>query len=243
MSIEKRPLIAIATFEVRPRADTTTVGVTDSYIKAVRKAGGIPIMLPMIMDKDEMTAVLDIANGILIPGGGDISPERYGGTHHDKIYGINLERDEFEINLVQYAMQRQKPTFAICRGLQVMNVALGGTLWEDVQDLMPEGMKHAYFGEQPRNYVAHTVDVAPDSCLAYYLQSTTASVNSLHHQGLKELAAEVKATAVSPDGLIEAIEVPGHPFAMGVQWHPENLVDDDPAMLRLFEGLIQASSN
>jgi putative glutamine amidotransferase len=242
MSSQKRPIIACATYQkaAAPPA-LEVVGMMPTYIEAVRQAGGIPILIPILLDEAEVRAVIDLADGVLVPGGGDVEPQRYGGTYHETMYGIDPRRDEFEINLLRYAIEQNKPTFAICRGIQVMNVALGGTLWEDVQCFMPDGMKHAYYGEQPRNYLAHTVEVEPDSCLAYYLQTTTVGVNSLHHQGIRDLAKGVKATAVAPDGLIEAIEIPDHPFAIGVQWHPENLVEDDPAMLRLFEGLVAAA--
>ena len=238
----QRPIIGLATYQKDAATlPNSLVGIVPTYIEAVRRAGGIPVLLPVVLDAEEMQAVLTRIDGVIIPGGGDVEPHRYNGLQHESLRGLDPVRDEFELKLARYVVETEKPFLAICRGIQVLNVALGGTLWEDVFDLMPSAMKHAYFGEG-RTLVPHTVDVESDSCLAYYLQATQVRVNSLHHQGLKTLANDLRATAVAPDGLIEGVEIPGHPFALGVQWHPECLIDDDPAMLRLFEGLVAASS-
>lgn len=238
----QRPIIGCATFQrdVEDRSNTP-VSLMPSYIEAVRKAGGIPVLLPLILDEEEMKAALARVDGVVIPGGGDVEPHRYNGIQHESLGGLDPVRDEFEINLIRYTVETGKPFLAICRGMQVFNVAMGGTLWEDVFSMMPSARKHDYYPNQPRNLTPHEVEVEPDSCLAHYLQATQVKVNSLHHQGVKVLANGVRATAVAPDGLIEAIEIPEHPYALGVQWHPECLVDDDPAMLRLFEGLVAAS--
>ncbi len=238
----QRPIIGLLTYQKKAAERARhVVGIMPSYIEAVRLAGGIPILLPLLLDEGETQATIQRVDGILMPGGGDVEPRHYNGTHHPTMYSIDPIRDEFEIKAVRYAVQQEKPIFAICRGIQVFNVALGGTLWEDVHSMLPNAIKHDYYKHHSRNHLAHTVDVEPNSCLAYHLQSTQVQVNSLHHQGVKELAKEARVTAVAPDGLIEAIEIPGHPFALGVQWHPENLVQDDPAMLRLFKGLVTAA--
>jgi putative glutamine amidotransferase len=131
---------------------------------------------------------------------------------------------------------------AICRGLQLFNVALGGSLWEDVTDSMPGAITHDYFGQGQRDYLAHEVTVSPDSLLAAALQSNgSIAVNSLHHQGIRQLAPSLVPVAWAPDGLVEAIEYPDHPFAVGVQWHPENLLQAEPRMRLLFRGFVQAA--
>jgi putative glutamine amidotransferase len=239
----QRPIIGCATFqrEVSDRHNYP-VGLMPSYIEAVRQAGGIPVLLPLLLDEKEMQAALARVDGVIIPGGGDVEPHRYNGIQHESLGGLDPRRDEFEINLVRCTVETEKPVLAICRGMQVFNIALGGTLWEDVFSMMPAAIKHDYYPNLPRNLLPHDVEVEPDSCLAYYLQSNRVKVNSLHHQGVRDLASGVRATAVAPDGLVEAIEVPGHPYAIGVQWHPECLVDDDPAMLRLFEGLVETAA-
>ena len=187
---------------------------------------------------------LDIVRGGQAGGqvrGGDVEPERYNGRGDVEVWGIDQERDRTEIRLAQLAMTCQKPILAICRGLQVLNVALGGTLWEDVMSLIPGSLNHDLPDDIPRNHLAHTVTTAPDTLLSRCLGKSEVWVNSIHHQAIRDLASELVVTAVAPDNVIEAAEVPGHPFAVGVQWHPENLIHDDPAMLALFEGLVQAA--
>ena len=131
---------------------------------------------------------------------------------------------------------------AICRGLQIMNVSLGGTLWEDVKLFMPAAITHDHNQTHPRNHLAHTVHLQPDSLLIRLIGRSATWVNSMHHQGIRRLAVELRATATASDGLIEGVELSGHPYAVGVQWHPENLVVDDPAMLGLFAGLVRAAA-
>ena len=145
------------------------------------------------------------------------------------------------VDLAREAMIQDKPLLAICRGHQVLNVALGGTLYEDVTAWMPGAIKHDYFELFPRNHTAHAVAIEPDSKLAAALGRREAQVNSLHHQGIRDLAPGLVAVAHAPDGLIESVEGVDHPFALGVQWHPENLVHDDPVMLSLFRGLVDAA--
>lgn len=241
----KRPLIGCTTFRQtveKPDYTIDMVGLTPTYIRAIEKAGGIPILIPCGLPQDDIVQIFNQLDGVLLPGGGDIDPVIYGGQMHETVYGISPERDDTELFLARHAVANDKPLFAICRGVQVLNVALGGTLWEDVKLLMPNGTRHAYHGEFPRNHLAHTVDVDPNSQLSHFLGIGSVGINSLHHQGIKKLAPVLVGTAVSPDGLIEAVEAPAHPFALGVQWHPENLVDDSPAMLALFEGLVEAAA-
>jgi putative glutamine amidotransferase len=139
---------------------------------------------------------------------------------------------------VRHALRQQKPLLAICRGHQVFNVALGGTLWEDVQSAMPEAIVHDYFFKQDRQYLAHEVELLPGTLLATILQEQRFAVNSLHHQGIRELAPGLRVAATAPDGLIEAIELADHPFALGVQWHPENLVQVEPTARALFRHFV-----
>ncbi len=239
----KRPLIACTTYH-KPVSQTPPIemlGLMPAYIEAVRKAGGIPILIPLGASEEELLTILEQVDGVLLPGGGDINPTVYRGQFHKTIRDINPDRDRVELFLAQQAVKQEKPLLAICRGHQLVNVALGGSLWEDISDLKPDAMRHDYYLTSPRTYLAHSVQVSPDSHLALCLDQTEIAVNSLHHQGVRDLAPEVSVTAVAPDGLVEGIEVPGHPFAVGVQWHPENLIDDVPAMLGLFEGLVNAA--
>ena len=240
----KRPLIACTTYH-KPVSQTPPIemlGLMPAYIEAIREAGGIPMLVPLGASEDEMLAILDRVDGVLLPGGGDINPVAYQGQHHETMRDINPERDRVEIFMARQAVQQEKPVLAICRGHQMMNVALGGSLWGDIADLKRDAIRHDYYVTHPRTHLAHSVQIVPDSQLANCLGQTEITVNSLHHQGVKELAADLVKTAVSSDGLVEGIEVPGHPFAVGVQWHPENLIHTVPPMLGLFEGLVKAAT-
>jgi len=143
--------------------------------------------------------------------------------------------------MARAAVAQRKPVLAICRGHQVFNVALGGSLWQDVDSQMSGTIGHDHLDGHARNYTPHAVEVSPTSKLAGCLTKTRVHVNSLHHQGIRQLAPGLSATAVAPDGLIEGIEIPDHPFAVGVQWHPEDLIHDDPTMLGLFRKLVEAA--
>lgn len=240
----RRPLIGLTTYR-KMAAQATPIplfALMPSYPEAVLAAGGIPLLIPPNLDEPALQTVLEKLDGLILTGGGDVAAEHYGSRNPDLIHDVDPDRDRTELFLARRAADMGKPLLAICRGHQVLNVALGGTLYEDVAQLMPGSIKHDYFGEHPRNYLAHTIAIAPGSCLADCLRpSADVRVNSLHHQGLRDLAPRLRPTAVAPDGLIEAVEVKDHPFGIGVQWHPENLVGDDPAMLALFRGLVEAA--
>lgn len=237
------PLIGCTTYhktaDQNPPIDI--IGLMPSYIEAVAAAGGIPILIPLNLSEENLLAIFARIDGLLLPGGGDIDPAVYQGQDHETLFGIDHDRDRVELLLARTAVTHQKPMLAICRGIQVLNVALGGNLYEDVFSYMPDAMRHDNFGKKPRNYLAHHVAIQPDSLVARQLGKTDTAVNSLHHQGINRLASELTAVATAPDGLIEAVEVPGHPYAIGVQWHPEMLIHDDPDMLALFAGLVAAA--
>lgn len=240
---QHRPLIGLTTYRKQASAQPLIEvdGLMPTYTTAVLQAGGLPVMIPLTLSEADLQDLFAILDGIILPGGGDIAPERYGGDPNNKIYGVDETRDRIEFWLAREAVRREKPVLGVCRGHQVLNVALGGTLWEDVFDLMPDALMHAYFRGYARDMLTHTVEICPDSHLARLMGAQEAKpVNSIHHQGVRELAAELRATAYAPDGLIEGIEVPGHPFAVGVQWHPEEFTHRDDEMLALFKGLVEA---
>lgn len=240
----RKPLIGCTTYRKAsgesPPIDV--LGLMPSYLEAVVAAGGIPVMIPLGLSDEDLRTAIQQMDGILLPGGGDIEPSIYQGQGHPTVAGIDADRDRVEITVARTAVHQQKPLLAICRGLQVLNVALGGSLWEDVELLMPQAMHHEHVHSHPRNYLAHNVTIEPDSLLAKQLGMTETAVNSLHHQGIRRLANDLRATAVAPDDLIEAVEVINHPFALGVQWHPENLIHSAPHMLGLFRGLVEAAA-
>lgn len=243
-SRRKRPLIGCTTYHktVAQLPTIEVIGLMPSYINAIRAAGGVPLLIPLQAGEDELEMIFAQIDGVLLPGGGDIDPAAYCGQRHNTLRDINPDRDRVEMLTAQKAVQKEKPLLAICRGHQVLNVALGGSLWEDIAGLMPNALRHDHYFTSERTYLAHSVQITPDSQLAHCTGRTELPVNSLHHQGVRELAPDLTATAVAPDGLVEGAEVSGHPFAVGVQWHPENLIHDNPAMLGLFKGLVAAAS-
>jgi putative glutamine amidotransferase len=219
-------------------------GVMPAYLEAVAAAGGIPLMIPLGLSEPDLLIIFSRIDGLLLPGGGDIDPARYrGDASVPTLYDISAVRDETEIFLARQAVQQAKPLLAICWGNQDFNVALGGTLWEDIAHFMPGAMRHDYYRQFPRNHTPHEVHLTPGTKLAQLLGVECTLVNSLHHQGIRQLGDGLVAAAAAPDGLIEAIEFPDHPFALGVQWHPENLVHDDPKMRHLFVGLVESASH
>lgn len=240
---ESRPIIGLTTY--RKMVDKTNpypyMALMATYVEAVVAAGGIPLLIPLGLDEDALCVLLSQVDGLVLTGGGDIAGEHYRSEHEEFIFNVDPDRDRVELFLAREAMAQDKPLLAICRGHQVLNVALGGTLYEDVAARMPDAIKHDYFELFPRNHTAHAVDIEPGSKLATALGRREAQVNSLHHQGIHNLAPGLVAVAHAPDGLIESVEAADHPFALGVQWHPENLVHDDPTMLSLFRGLVDAA--
>lgn len=241
------PLIGCTVYRARGGVDATSTlslfGLRPAYTQAVVAAGGIPVLIPLGLEEADLHAILARVDGLLIPGGGDIEPKQYRGQNeHATIRDVDPDRDRVEFELIQTAVAQEKPLLAICRGHQVFNVALGGSLWEDIASQMPDPIRHDYFKSYPRGHLPHTVTLQPGSRLATQMDRTETSVNSLHHQGIRDLAPGLTAVAHAPDGLIEGIEISDHPYALGVQWHPEDLALADPAMLALFQGLVAAAA-
>jgi putative glutamine amidotransferase len=194
------------------------------------------------LDEKALRAVLNRLDGVLLSGGGDIDPALFGEDAHPATCEIEPDRDRVELTLARRVVERNVPFLAICRGLQVLNVALGGSLVQDIPSQVPAALPHSFDRQTtPRHYLAHPVKIAPDSQLARVMQLEVARTNSWHHQSIRQAAACLQVTAVAPDGVIEAVEVPGQRFAIGVQWHPEWLFEEHPEQRRLFDGLVRAS--
>lgn len=239
------PIIGCTTYrKTVPQSRTIDVfGLMPSYTEAITAAGGIPVLIPMGLSEDDLELLSERLDGIVLPGGGDIDPSTYHGRANGTMSGIDKERDRTEFSLARFAVSAHKPILAICRGLQVLNVALGGTLWEDITSLIPGAMEHDLSDDLPRNHLSHPVNIEIVSGLAQLVGDNNATVNSIHHQAIRDIALELRVTALAPDGVIEAVEISEHPYAIGVQWHPENLIHDDEAMLSLFKGLVRTSTN
>lgn len=237
----RQPLIGITTSRGFAQHRVPTFAAAQAYVEAIVQAGGAPVLLPLGLDKSTLLTLATRLDGILFSGGGDLQPEIYGSSPHPMVDDVDPDRDRIELWLVEQVFERQLPFLGICRGFQVINVGMGGTLYEDILDQHPTAHQHSYFPGHPRDYRAHTVRVQANSHLKNLLQAETIAVNSLHHQGVRQLAASAIPNAYAEDGILEGLEFPGHPFGLAVQWHPEWL-RDDPAMRRIFLAFVQAAA-
>jgi putative glutamine amidotransferase len=233
-------LIGITTTRVYNRYGFSQLGVTEAYVKSVSRAGATPLLIPLGLPETAYSVMLDHLDGILFTGGGDVQPERYGGQEHPLVNEMDPDRDRVEISLLHNSLQNNLPFLGICRGLQVINVALGGSLYEDLLSQYPQAQRHQFFPEKSRSYSAHRIEIAAESRLASVLGTRETKVNSLHHQGIRQLAAGLLASAYAPDGVIEAFELPDYPFGLAVQWHPEWMQDHEP-MRALFKAFAEAA--
>jgi putative glutamine amidotransferase len=243
MSDHRGPVIGLTSITIPSKEEyrPPRVGQNQTYIDAVLRAGAAPLLIPHMTDRHLLRAIYDRLDGLLLSGGEDVAPGRYGELAHEKCGTPSLERDETELNLVGWAVEEGKPLLAICRGVQVLNVALGGSLYQDIQAQIPRAAKHDWYPGHPRNFRAHGVACAEGSRLAGIVGTLSLEVNSLHHQALKMLAPNLQISGRAPDGIVEAVEVPGHPFALGVQWHPEEVAVEDAQAQGLFDALVEAS--
>ena len=245
MASKQPPIIGITCRGIQAAHNhhPTRVGLSQTYVNALLRAGAAPLLLPNVTDKDLLRAIYQSLDGLLLSGGGDIHPARYGEAIHEKCGRITPERDETEMTLTCWAVDDGLPLLAICRGIQVLNVALGGSLYQDIQAQVPGAMAHTWYPNHPRDLRAHDVAVSPGTRLADIMGTPSMGVNSLHHQAVKEVAPRLVVTARAPDELVEALEVEDHPFAVAVQWHPEELAPDDAPAQRLFDALVEASQS
>ncbi|MBU0512123.1 MAG: gamma-glutamyl-gamma-aminobutyrate hydrolase family protein [Chloroflexi bacterium] len=234
------PLIGIITYRHPSSYGFSLNALAEAYIQAVSQAGGIPVLIPLGLPEEQLNDMLPRLDGILFSGGGDIEPQRFGADNHPEVKGVDTDRDRVEIQLARDVVRDGIPFLGICRGIQLINVALGGTLYTHLSDQYPGAIQHSFLDEQPRDYLAHEVKVQAGTQLFEILGDPTIKVNSLHHQGIRQLAAGLKMTAQAPDGLIEGVEIPEHPFGIAVQWHPEWLTAHAP-MRDLFRAFVEAA--
>lgn len=244
-----RPLIGITTQTMHsidgiPEGLPSSWMMNQRYLHAVAESGGAPLMVPLLdNDLETLHAIYDRLDGILIPGGVDMDPHTFGAARSPRLGRTDPARDAVELALTRWAIADKKPLLGLCRGSQVINVALGGTLYQDLEAEYPHAIKHDYFPTAgfARDYLAHPVEVTRDSRLGAILERQEVRVNSMHHQGVKDLAPGLVVNAVAPDGLIEGLESSNGHFMVGVQWHPESLVDHDAGMRQLFRTFIETS--
>lgn len=205
------------------------------YVAAVERAGGVAVGLPA--QPQAVAGVLPILDGLLLSGGGDVAPDLFGQDRHPKTRLIDRTRDDFELALVREWVGADRPLLAICRGIQVLNVALGGSLIQDIADQVSHPLVH----QKSEGEARHLVRLQPASRLANLLGDDELEVNSYHHQAVQDLAPELQAVAWAADGVVEGVERPGAPFVVGVQWHPELMFKDEARQLQLFIGLVKAA--
>ena len=211
--------------------------VNKDYVDAVNKAGGVPLLLPPVEDAETVCRYVRLCDGFILSGGGDINPALYGEIPHPKLEEFHSTLDRAQWLLTQEILRADKPLLAVCRGVQLLNVVQGGSLWQDVSAIDHPVMLHSQFS--PRGDLFHPVDIAQDSIL-HRLFGDKLVVNSFHHQCLKDPGKGLEITATAPDGIIEAVEMPDHRFVIGIQWHPEMLLTASDTMLPLFRQLMLA---
>ncbi len=237
------PIIGITTRKDFTAAGLPAVLLLQAYTNAVLQAGGTPVLIPSDLPEQNWQALYKRLDGLLFTGGGDVAIEHFHGEDHPRIGGRDDARDAIELGLARAVAGDGKPFLGICRGLQVANVALGGTLYTDIPDQVPGSLKHDWQDpdiHKERTHLVHPVRVEEGSRIGEILGRPIVEVNSLHHQGIKDLAPALKAVGYAPDGIIEAVELPGHPFGIAVQWHPEWITDQD-CMRRLFRAFVEAA--
>ena len=237
-SASRRPLVGIPIGRHVDRRGRAYVRVPESYGLALTAAGGAPVLIQPLDDADTLERIFSSLDGVLFPGGLDVHPRRFGeGSDVHPTVTVDEPLDGLELQLAQWASEREVTTLGICRGQQLLNVALGGSL---IQDLPSAGTVHPQSDAAVRDDLAHPIEVQAGSRLAGIFGETTFGVNSFHHQAVKQLGRGLKAVAWSPDGVIEGVESTDHPWLLAVQFHPENLVPGHAPSRRLFEAFVAA---
>ena len=207
-----------------------------TYIDAVVKGGGVPIILPILKNLDDLDKYLDSVDGIIFTGGEDISPLLFGEDPTKEVDTICYDRDKIELELFKRAYSRGMPILGICRGLQLINVALGGTLYQDINSQLPNSLGHISTYSIEGGY--HSIDIINDTILYDILGKEKINVNSQHHQSVKELGKNLRVNALSSDGVIEGIETTTGNFVLGVQFHPEAMIEETKEFINIFEYFI-----
>ena len=211
--------------------------VAGDYVYGIEKAGGIPVLLPRTKSVETLKPLIDAMDGILVTGGHDVDPHSYNERTKGYCGRVVPQRDEMDLFVTRYAYEQKKPLLGICRGIQIMNAAFGGKLYQDLEK--EGGFEHHFMDNTPREYPVHTVTIEKDSILGRIL-GETAEVNSFHHQAVKDPGENVRIIAHSADGVPESIEVSGgNAFTLGVQWHPEMMFTSD-VQLKIFRALVDA---
>lgn len=239
-----RPVIGISTnlmtIAEGPFTNLQRLAVNRGYTDSIEKAGGIPLLLPILSDRKAVDQMLGIVDALLFTGGQDVHPSYYSEEPHALLGETAKERDEHEIYLMQKVHSKNKPILAICRGLQLLNVAFGGTLYQDISQC--SGSKPIHSQESEPHAGTHHVSLMPDTKLHTIFGKLSICINSFHHQAIRHLAPTFAVSATSEDGLIEGISKEDAHWVVGVQWHPETMTEAQPEMRKLFEAFVLAAS-
>ena len=229
------PFIGITTYGRNADDEFTLPAV---YVEAVRRAGGIPLLIPP--GETCLEDLLQGLDGLILSGGGDIDPAHYGSAGHPTVYMVDAERDTTDLELARRVVLGRAPILCICRGQQLLNVAMGGTLVEHLPDELSGELQHR---DEPDKPTAHTLRVLPDTHLAHLIGDGEMHGVSWHHQAIRTLAPGLTVTARAADGTIEGVESKDHPWLIAVQWHPEMSAANDPRQQRLFDEFITAAQH
>lgn len=239
-----RPIIGIPCATQKPESELGSGGsiAPQSYIRALEGAGASPILIPITDQESTLRSILNLLDGLLLCGGVDVDPVHFGEPPHPKLGEIDAPRDWVELTITRWALAEKLPILGICRGIQVLNVACGGPLWQDIESQAPDALPHQYVSGNPYSHLSHPVKIEPNSLLSRILGEHELMVNSLHHQAVKTAGQGLVASAHSPDGLIEGVDSSTGNWVVGVQWHPEWLLENVPAMKKLFAEFALACS-
>lgn len=240
----KKPIIGIVA-NVMTIDHGLTIGaerayLNQDYINAVLKVGGIPIILPVVDDLTIIEEQISFCDGIIISGGQDIHPKFYGENQHKKLGEVDSDVDRYQLELAQIAIFKDMPLLGICRGMQLINVASGGTLYQDLSEKSDDILKHLQSGK--RYDICHNIRIEEGSIL-YAVFGSSTKVNSYHHQAVKDLGEGLSITAVADDGIVEGIEMKGKKFVVGVQWHPEMMIAGGSEMEGFFKRFVESINN
>ena len=237
-----RPLIGVpCRSHLRHPKHLSGFCVRQTWCEVLQAAGATPVPVPLLDDEHVLVDLYRRLDGLVLAGGGDVEPEHFGERRASRLIEVDPPRDRVELFLTRRAVQDGLPLLGVCRGVQVLNVALGGTLYQDVQVQVPNALQHKMGTETPRDYLAHDVEVHPGTRLAAIIGPDPVAVNSFHHQSVRDVARELRVAASAPDGVIEALEGSAAHFVLGVQWHPEDMVPHDARMKGLFEAFVEAA--
>lgn len=217
--------------------DDTVLSLNKTNYEKISEYGGLPVVLPNLCDEDEIKALAEKLDGLLLTGGVDIDPILFGEEPHKDLGEVSPSRDYFEMTIAKEMLKLNKPIFGICRGSQILNVATNGTIYQDIY-AQNEGEFLQHLQKAPREHAAHFVQVEEDSMLYEIVKAKEIKVNTFHHQAVKNVGEDMKVSSRANDGVVESIESGKHKFALGVQWHPEYLKDD--ASQALFKAFINA---